>query len=48
MKSDPDLMDAYRKQLKNAPPVLVLMAWRDQPGMDADEMLDEFKKAEEA
>jgi hypothetical protein len=41
-------MEAYRKQLKNMPPGLVLLAWRDQSGMDADEMLDEFKKAEEA
>lgn len=45
-ESDPDLLDAYRKQLRHMDPSLVFLAWQGQKGITPDDLLDEFKRAE--
>jgi hypothetical protein len=42
--SDPDLLDAYRKQCQHFGPWLTLLAWRGQPGVDNDDLLDIAKE----
>lgn len=46
--SDPELLDAYRKQLRSGlmSPEAVLLMWWGQPGVDRDDLIDEAKKAE--
>lgn len=43
--TDPDLLDAYRKQLRNGamPPGAVFLMWHGQAGIHPDDLLDEFK-----
>ena len=50
MASDPDLLDAYRKQLRSGfmAPGAVLLMWQGQAGIDPDDLLDEFRRAEDA
>ena len=46
--SDPDLLDAYRKQLRNGlmAPGAVFLMWQGQAGITPDDLMDEFKKAD--
>jgi hypothetical protein len=42
--SDPELLDAYRKQLRGpAGPLLTFMAWRGQSGITRDDLIDEMR-----
>lgn len=43
--TDPDLLDAYRKQLRSGlmPLGAVFLMWQGQAGIDPDDLLDEFK-----
>jgi hypothetical protein len=45
-RSDPDLLDAYRKQLAHMDPGVIYLAWKGQPGITEDDLLDEFKRAD--
>jgi len=44
-KSDPALLDAYRKQLAHMEPGIVFLAWQGQEGITPDDLLDEFRRA---
>ena len=48
MASDPDLLEAYRRQLRSGlmPPGAVLMMWKGQEGVDLDDLIDEFHKVD--
>jgi hypothetical protein len=45
-RSDPALLDAYRRQLAHMEPALVYLAWQGQEGITPDDLLDEFKRAD--
>lgn len=45
MPSDPDLLEAFRKQCQGIlGPEMALMAWIGQPGVDMDDLIDIFKQ----
>ena len=51
-KSDPGLVEAYRRQLAYAktqgtPPELVYLAWRGQSGITEEDLIDGLKLTEE-
>ncbi len=44
MRSDPDLLDAFRKQCKTFGPEAALLLWKGQPGVDQDDLIDIYKE----
>lgn len=51
MASDPQLLDAFRKQCihlrkSGTNPGLALLAWEGQPGVDRDDLIDILKEVE--
>jgi len=47
MASDPDLLQAYRRQLRWLDPSFVFMVWQGHAGIDPDDLLDEYKRREQ-
>jgi hypothetical protein len=43
MSSDPDLLEAFRRQCATVGPALAFMAWLDQEGVDRDDLIDIVK-----
>lgn len=43
MASDPDLLEAFHKQCQHMDPGLVYLAWRGQPGVDDEDLIDLLK-----
>jgi len=44
--TEPDLLEAYRRQLACMTPGIVFLAWQGQTGIHPDDLIDEFKAAE--
>jgi hypothetical protein len=43
-KSDPALLDAFRKQCAHMDPGLVFLAWQGQADVDPDDLIDIVKE----
>lgn len=44
MSSDPDLLEAFRRQCRHVDPALAFLAWRGQDGVDDDDLIDIVKE----
>jgi hypothetical protein len=46
VSSDPDLLEAFRKQCRHFGPGIAFLAWREQRGVDQDDLIDVMKQVE--